>query len=52
MKFTEFSSGLYYFDTQALPHSGQHNTGFLFLNTVANKKFAYTKAKIDGAGCA
>jgi hypothetical protein len=55
MKFTEYASGLYYFDTAAPVPSVSTNvtshevTNYLFLNTVANNKQAYTRCKIKGA---
>jgi hypothetical protein len=52
MKFNEYKSGLYYFDTAApkTPNSTSFNVNaYLFLNTVEQTKQAYTRRKIEGA---
>jgi hypothetical protein len=51
MKFKEYQSGLYYYDTG----NSNSNTinksvdAYLFLNTVANNKAKYTRREIEGA---
>ena len=47
MKFAEYKSGLYYFDTS--PNFTSKNHDYLFLNTVADNKNRYTQAEIQGA---
>jgi hypothetical protein len=47
MKFTEYSSGLYYYDSNN--PSSTNSRDYLFLNTVAANKLTYTRRKIEGA---
>jgi hypothetical protein len=51
MTFKEYKSGLYYYDTgnsdSNLNRTTEH--AYLFLNTVASNKAAYTQRKIEGA---
>ena len=47
MKFAEYTSGLYYFDTG--PNFTNETCDYSFLNTVANNKRQYTLAEIQGA---
>jgi hypothetical protein len=52
MKFNEYKSGLYYFDTAApkTPNSTSLDVNdYLFLNTVEQNKQAYTRREIEGA---
>jgi hypothetical protein len=52
MKFQEYRTGLYYFDTDAPTLINPTKTNaqdYLFLNTVAGNKGAYTRGKIQGA---
>ena len=52
MKFREYQSGLYYFDTAApttQPNLTSLSQDYLFLNTVAINKGAYTRREIEGA---
>jgi hypothetical protein len=53
MKFKEYRSGLYYYDTGlAPPPTANHSSStanYLFLNTVAENKATYTRREIEGA---
>jgi hypothetical protein len=52
MKFSEYKSGLYYFDTAAVttqPNLTSPSQDYLFRNTVATNKGAYTRRDIEGA---
>jgi hypothetical protein len=49
MKFTEYKSGLYYFDTATVTKLTSPSQDYLFLNTVATNKGAYTRREIEGA---
>jgi hypothetical protein len=53
MKFTEFSSGLYYYDTMGSQHPTNSTStdlnNYLFLHTVDGNKRAYTRREIEGA---
>jgi hypothetical protein len=52
MKFSEYTSGLYYYDTAAPEPTNDTSfnvTNYLFLNTVAGNKQAYTRREIQGA---
>jgi hypothetical protein len=52
MKFSEYKSGLYYFDTAGPEPTNDTSfdvTNYLFLNTVAGNKQAYTRREIQGA---
>jgi hypothetical protein len=52
MKFTEYKPGLYYFDTATVttqPNLTSPSQDYLFLNTVAMNKGAYTRREIEGA---
>jgi hypothetical protein len=52
MKFTEYKSGLCYFDTATVttqPNFTSPSQDYLFLNTVATNKGAYTRREIEGA---
>ncbi len=52
MKFEEYRSGLYFFDTQQKQPNNSTSPDYfdyLFLNTVANNKLAYTRREIEGA---
>jgi hypothetical protein len=51
MKFNEFKSGLYYYDTkqEQTNLSSNDDTDYLFLNTVADNKKNYTQREIEGA---
>ena len=53
MKFTEYKSGLYYFDTGAPITNNTNSTSnsqdYLFLNTVEDNKRQYTRREIEGA---
>ena len=51
MTFTEFQSGLYFFDTTATytPNTYSQNSNYLFLSTVADNKSRYTRCEIEGA---
>jgi hypothetical protein len=51
MKFREYKSGLYYFDTGAIntnPNLTSPSQDYLFLSTVTTKKGAYTRREIEG----
>ena len=53
MTFTEYKSGLYFFDTSTtnnVPNTPV--TDYLLLNTVSTNKFLYTKHEIDSADLA
>jgi hypothetical protein len=54
MVFREHQSGLYFFDTAAASENNFNKTSpgvidYLFLNTVASNKLAYTRREIEGA---
>jgi hypothetical protein len=51
MKFHEFKSSLYYYDTkqEQTNLSSNDGTDYLFLNTVADNKKNYTQREIEGA---
>jgi hypothetical protein len=54
MKFQEYRSGLYYFDSAAAAEGVKDTTSptvtdYLFLNTVASNKDAFTQREIQGA---
>jgi hypothetical protein len=55
MKFREYQTGLYYYDTGQAEQSQQttnvssSNENYLFLNTVAENKATYTRREIEGA---
>jgi hypothetical protein len=52
MKFREYGSGLYSFDTQgsrAPTNNTSSDENYLFLDTVASNKDQYTQREIDGA---
>jgi hypothetical protein len=51
MTFREYKSGLYYYDAanKNNNHSSTQVEGYLFLNTVAQKKAQYTRREIEGA---
>jgi hypothetical protein len=52
MKFREYKSGLYYYDTGQPTAPDNHSsspTNNLFLNTVAANKATYTRREIEGA---
>ena len=49
MKFTEYKSGLYYFDTATVTKLTSPSQDYLFLNTVATNKGAYIRREIEGA---
>jgi hypothetical protein len=52
MKFCEYKSGLYYYDTgQPAAHNNHSSShcNYLFLNTIAENKTTYTRCKIEGA---
>jgi hypothetical protein len=51
MKFQEFKSGLYYYDTnqEQTNFSSNDDTAYLFLNTVATNKKNYTQCEIEGS---
>ncbi len=52
MKFQEYRTGLYYFDTDAptlINPTKTNQQDYLFLNTVAGNKGEYTRGEIQGA---
>jgi hypothetical protein len=52
MKFKEYKSGFYYFNTRAInttPYLTSPSQDYLFLNTIATNKGAYTWREIEGA---
>jgi hypothetical protein len=52
MKFKEYKSGFYYFDVGAInttPNLTSPSQDYLFLNTIATNKGAYTWHEIEGA---
>jgi hypothetical protein len=52
MKFNEYKSGLFYFDTAApkTPNSTSIDiNAYLFLNSVEQNKETYTRREIEGA---
>jgi hypothetical protein len=49
MKFQEYRSGLYFFDTLVKKNTSTNEQDYLFLNTVAGNKGKYTQHEIQGA---
>jgi hypothetical protein len=52
MKFREYKSGLYYYDTGQPTAPDKHSSSpnnYLFLNTVAENEATYTRREIEGA---